>query len=124
MQEVGKVIRIIDNRSVLVNAGSNILDIGDKVKIYQVGEMIKDIDGSNLQEYVYVKDFLEVIDTEERYSVCQKKATRTKTLNLALTPLSKEITEHIPLTVDQNDIAPLNGFDPNVRIGDLVAVVD
>lgn len=35
---IGHVIRILDNYTVIVDAGANLLEIGDSIQIYQLGE--------------------------------------------------------------------------------------
>ena len=51
---IGNVIRIIDNRTLLVNIGKDVLQLGDKIQIYELGEMIKNFDGTDLCHYIYV----------------------------------------------------------------------
>lgn len=117
---IGNVIRIIDNRTVLVNAGKYELQVGQNVQIYEPGEEIKDLDGRVLSNYFFIKDELEVIQVEERYSVCQKKETVTKTYTpFALSPLLEhKETKYVPLNIDDADIDELKPIDPLVRVGD------
>lgn len=117
---IGNVIRIIDNRTVLVNVGHEYLSVGQTVQIYEPGEEIKDLDGRVLSNYSFIKDELEVVQVEDSYSVCQKQKTITKTYSpFALSPLleTKETT-YIPLNLDETDIQELKPKDSKVRVGD------
>ena len=116
---IGNVIRIIDTQTIIVNAGSNFLHIDDDIEVYVPGEPILDLDGSFLSNYNYIKERLTVIQVEPRFSICQKKETRTRTISFPLSPLLEtNITEHVPLRIDINDIEPLKKIDPLLRIGD------
>lgn len=117
---IGNVIRIIDHRTVLVNAGRDDLSVGQTVQIYEPCEEIKDLDGNVLCNYHFIKDELEVIQVETRYSVCQKQKSVTKTYSpFALSPLLEtKKTEYIPLNIDEADIQELKPKDSKVRIGD------
>lgn len=117
---VANVIRIIDNRTLLVNAGTNMLRVGQRVQVYEVGQEITDLDGTVLSRYFFIKDELEVIQVEDSYSVCQKTEKIVKTYNpFALSPLLEtKKTEYIPLNIDTSDIEELKPNDPLVRVGD------
>ena len=69
---IGQVVRILDDRTLIVNAGSDQLSVGDKVFIYVPVEPIIDLDGSELAMYERIKDKLKVIESTQHYSVCQK----------------------------------------------------
>jgi hypothetical protein len=116
---IGNVIRIIDDRTIIVNAGKHELNVGQTIQVYELGEEIKDLDGKVLCNYCYIKDELEVIQVEPSYSVCQKQETITKTYNFALSPLLEtKKTEYVPLNIDKSDIQELKPNDPLVRVGD------
>lgn len=123
---IGNVIRILDERTVIVNAGSDSLNVGDKIVIYTVVEPLYDLDGSLLSMFEYSKDTLEVIDTNTKYSVCKKMKTRKTeyhklaTAALAISPLlvSGGGIEYVPLNVDSESISPLKEVDPKIHLGD------
>lgn len=119
---IANVIRIIDNRTLLINTGIDTLSVGDTIQVYEPGQEIKDIDGRVLSNYTFIKDELEVIQVEDAYSVCQKKAYITKVSStFALSPLLEtRKTEYIPLNIDEADIEELKPVDPLIRIGDPV----
>lgn len=117
---IANVIRIIDERTLLVNAGTNELEPGQIIQVYEIGPEIKDIDGRVLDRYFFVKDELEVIRVENSYSVCQKQKTITKTYSpFALSPLLEtHETEYVPLNIDKADIESLKPTEPLIKIGD------
>lgn len=119
---IGNVIRILDNRTLIVNADSDRLSIGKEVTVYTPVEPILDIDGKELAIYEYPKDTLKVVDVNERYSVCRKVATRiaepSATTKFALSPLFQSKEEFIPLNVDEDEISPLKEIDKKIHVGD------
>ncbi len=116
---IGNIIRIIDNRTIIVNAGSGNLKVGQMIQVYEFGEPISDLNGKSLGNYIFIKDELEVIQVESRYSICKKMKTTTKTFDFALSPLLEtQTTEYIPLNIEPGDIKELKPLDPLVRIGD------
>ena len=116
---IGNVIRIIDNRTLLVNTGRGDLSVGQTIQVYVPGEEIMDLDGTVLSNYCFIKDELEVIQVEDTYSVCQKQKAITKNISFALSPLLEtKRTDYIPLNIDESDIQELKPKDPLVRVGD------
>ncbi|MDD3186398.1 MAG: hypothetical protein ACOX1S_05515 [Anaerostipes sp.] len=115
-KKIGSVIRIIDNRTIIVNAGKDRLCIGDTIKVYEKTEPILDLDGTELCIYEYTKDILEVIDVDTKYSVCQKKEFKN-TAAMSISPLLSK-KEYIPLNVDKEDIQPFEIKNHNIVVGD------
>jgi len=66
---LGKVIRIISEKSHYYWCRSDYLTEGDKVQIYTAGEEIKDLDGNSLGVYEYIKATLVVVQTSKNYSI-------------------------------------------------------
>lgn len=119
---IGNVIRIIDSQTLLVNVGKYDLKVGDIIQVYEHNEEILDLDGTPIGNYEFIKGELEVIQTEDAYSVCKSNATVTKAAPLfALSPLlEKEITSTVPLNVNSKDIKPVSIANPKITIGDPV----
>lgn len=116
---IGKVIRILDKYTLLVDVGSDILEVGSRIQVYEPIEMIKASDGTDLGFYNYIKDTLDVIRVEEHFSVCKKNESVSKTVSLVLSPLlERQVTESIPLKIDENDIQSLNPKEPLIKVGD------
>ncbi len=115
---IGKVIRILDEYSILVDAGSSDLKEGMVVQVYTPVEMITDTAGNPLGYYNYIKDTLKVVSTEPNFSLCRKIE---KPVYFALSPLlENRANENIPLNVDKDDIQPLSAIDPLIKVGDLI----
>ena len=54
--KIGNVIRIINNRSLIIDAGSDIVSVGDKIKVYEATDTLKNLDGTRLAVFEYTKD--------------------------------------------------------------------
>ena len=120
---VGKVIRILDEFTLLINAGEFSVTVGDTVQIYESSDPILDLDGSDLGSYVYVKDELEVVQVEPQYAICKKNKTVTKTssFGMALSPLLEHsFTEKVALPVNSQEFVPFPSFDKLIHVGDNV----
>lgn len=121
---LGNVIRIIDERTLIINVGNHELSVGDTIYIYEIGDTLKDLDGSILCSYEHIKDSLEVIEVNENYSVCKKnKELKNDSLSKALSSLALSPmlpTSYEPLKVDKKEIEPLTACDPIIHIGDPV----
>ena len=116
---IGNIIRIIDDRTVIVNVGKKILKVGDKIVVYEVGEPLFDITGEILANFEHQKEILQVIQTESQYSVCQKEENVTNKLVFAISPLLEtKKTESVPMKVEASDIQELKPHDRYVRVGD------
>lgn len=121
---IGHVIRILNEFTLVIDVGKSNISVDDEIEIYELGEPIKGIDGSVLSEYVYIKDKLNVIEVQDKYSICEKKVYKSAyTLNsfAALSPLLEEHKPNqIPLNVDRKDFQPFPSHDSKIHIGDLV----
>ena len=118
-EPIGKVIRILDQYTLLVDAGNDILTEGSHIQVYEPIEMITAPDGTELGFYDYIKDTLEVIRVEDHFSVCRKNESIPKTISLALSPLlDAHVTERVPLKIDEKDIQSLKPKEPLIKIGD------
>lgn len=118
-EPIGKVIRILDEYTLLVDAGNNILAKGVHIQVYEPIEMITAPDGTELGFYDYIKDTLEVIRVEDHFSVCCKIEPISKEIPLVLSPLLEtRVTERVPLKIDEKDIQSLKPKEPLIKIGD------
>ena len=123
-KEIGKVIRILDKYTLLINAGIGILEVGNKIQVYELGDEIRNLDDSVIGYYVFIKDELNVVQVEDNYSVCKKEKNVPKYSEsvFSFSPLLDDaLTRKEPLSVDEADISPIN--QPNdllIRVGDPV----
>lgn len=120
---IGNVIRILDKNTLIINSGTDAeMELGDIIQVYEFGEELKDLDGSILANFEHVKGELEIIRVEPSFSVCRSNKTIKRTVQpFSLSPiLEREITEPVPLRVDETQIRPLKPSDPIIRVGDPV----
>lgn len=119
MEKQIKVIKIIDDKTLVINAGrENGIETGNDIEIYQPGNEIIDPDtNKSLGTLDYIKAELEVVNVYPKMSVC--KDVRTKTYPFAsVLNLTQTYTE--TLNINPEDIS--GGFedvDKKIRIGDL-----
>ncbi len=114
---IGNVIRIIDDRTVIVDAGKGRLSVGDSIAIYEYGEPIYDLSGRQICNYEFIKAQLDVVEVNDVYSVC-KTQTVSKTVR-ALSPLLETtITEHKRLNIDKDSAEPLQEYSHRIAKGD------
>lgn len=115
---IGNVIRILDNRTIIVNTGKGVLEPNQIIQIYEVGDPLFDIDGEKICNYEYVKDELEVIFVHPLYSICRKFETKVTPNAIIANPLFTSKKEYIPLKVKEEDIKPFKPQNTYIKIGD------
>lgn len=116
---IGQVIRILDPLTIIINVGKSKLRTGDTVHVYQHGEELKDLDGSSLGHYEHIKGQFNVVQVEDKYSICQTAAVAESPLAPLITsPLLEK--KKIPMKLDSSEIAPLGSFDEKIHVGDPV----
>lgn len=106
---IGKVIRIIDDTEIIINAGEDILTVGDKITIYAIGDEITDLDGTNLGYYECDKATLTVVTTTQHYSICKTEKKYKKSTLGVITNFSTDVFigyEHI--SIDQEQAKPIS----------------
>ncbi|WP_317346864.1 hypothetical protein [Blautia argi] len=122
---LGNVIRILDNRTLIVNAGKDVLSKGNTIAVYVPVEPIYDLDGTELAIYEHIKDVLKVIAVNPTYSICQKQEMETidqPTISrFALSPLLEGKKEYVPLNVDDAEISPFS-VDEKIHVGDPIKI--
>ena len=117
-----RIVKIIHEYRVVVNAGSNYSVREDDIfEVYQPGQEITDPEtGESLGMLDYVKAKLRVVDVFPKMCVCENRDTKQKSL---LMPLSQNWTyeEKMPLKVLTTDISGgYEGIDKKIKVGDLV----
>lgn len=119
--KIGNVIRIVDNRTLIINVGSDMLDVGEEVKVYESLDTLKDLDGTELCVFEYTKATLKVTEVENFYSICKYQKTQIEKTVLAISPLLTSSSSHyVPLNVNEEEIEPLSPVDPTIHVGDPV----
>lgn len=118
---IGRVIRILDNSSIIINVGKSALKSGRRVQVFSVIDRIEDLNGETLGYFYHIKDELVTIQVEEGYSVCQKLLDSAWTG--ALSPLLEQVRRDPgDLLIDKKQIRPLPEADNVIHVGDAVKI--
>jgi hypothetical protein len=120
MSQNWKVVKIIDEYNIVVNAGyEHGINKGARLEIFVPGEEVIDPDtNESLGTLDTIKAYLEVKNVFPKMCVCENAETRQVSL-LAAYHLTREETK--PLNIDSSQISGgLNKTDRKIRIGDLV----
>lgn len=116
---IGQVVRIPDPMTIIINVGDDQLRVDDKVQVYYHGEELKDLDGSSLGNYEYIKELFKVIQVEKKYAICQTFTfVESPLATLATSPLLEK--KKVPMKLDKQEIMPLEHYDEKIHIGDPV----
>ena len=120
-----KIVKIIDEFKVVVNAGSNnFIKENDALEIYQPGQEVTDPEtGESLGTLDFVKAKLRVIDVFPKMCVCENRETERSSFLSIAQCLTYE--ENLPLNVQTTDISGgYEGIDKKIKVGDLVRKVN
>lgn len=126
MEENIKIVKIINEYQVVINAGSDeLIREGQHLEVFVRGTPIVDPDtGDELGTLDYVKAKLRVINVFPRMSVCENRETETRNRLVALSAMF-ETTEILPLNIDSKEISGgYEGIDKKIHVGDLVRTVN
>lgn len=119
---IGKVIKIPNEYTIIVNVGNDVLSVGDAIYIVEIGSDVIDPDtGKNLGSYDFVKAELDVDEVYPCFSVCRKiNYKKEKSFLQALSPLLEEKTTkyYEDLNVNPSANEHLKLMNESVNIGD------
>lgn len=121
MRDVFKIIRIIDDNNVVINAGKDhFLEDGEVLEVFITGDEIIDPDTNNsLGTLDIIKAKLEIKNLYEKMALCYNAETSTKNMLVEATSFLK--TSRLPLKVDMTQAQQLKTkSDKVIRLGDLV----
>ena len=118
-----KVIKIINNTSILINGGEdNEIKKNDEFEIYQPGIEVKDPDTDEILGILdYVKAVVTATTVYEKMSICQQIEIIPTSIQRLPTSIYADNKQVQFLNVDYEQIS--GGFenvDKTIRIGDLV----
>lgn len=118
-----KIVKIIDEYKVVVNAGgNNFIQEGTILEVYEPGAEVIDPDTKeSLGTLDFIKAKLRVVDVFPKMCVCENRETKkvSKFLITALDAMTYE--ENVPLNVQATDISGgYEGVSPKIKVGDLV----
>lgn len=121
-----KIVKIIDEYKVVVNAGSNdLIKPNDRLEVYQPGQEVTDPEtGESLGTLDFVKAKLRVVDVFPKMCVCENHDTRQQSVFVNFSQ-SFTYEEKLPLNVQTTDISGgYEGIDKKIKVGDLVRKVN
>lgn len=120
MSKVFKVIKIIDDKSLIINAGSfDDVKVGDRFEIYCVGEPIFDpYTKENLGTLDTIKDQLTVKTVYEKMCICYHPPVYHSSITYMNTSIFSKITEEKGINIDPTEISGANFASNVIKIGD------
>lgn len=119
-----EVIRIIDNKTIVINCGEkDNIEIGDKIKIYEPG--VELIDANTKESYGRLnttKVIVTVVDTMPKMCICKKRNFKYKNMLNPLDNFTKTIIDDEAIDVEISQIE--NGLSDNltVKLGDKATI--
>lgn len=117
----GRVVRILDNTSLIIDIGSDDIDVGDIVQVYTPLGTLEGIDGEILGSLEEIKAQLKVIRVEPSYAICKtQKKTGASRLSHAVTPMLDRVQIQETFAVNEDECNPFPTQDLSVHVGDPV----
>lgn len=123
--DVYNVIEIIDEYTLIINYGfENRAKKGDFLRIYSIGEVVKDATGKELGTIDNIKETVQVVTPYPRFSICKKISnTELEILN----PLSNLLINRMTakkLNVNEQQITNrvISEIEP-INVGDCATVL-
>jgi len=119
-----KVVKIIDDKQIVINAGSNsFVSRGNEFEIYQPGiEVLDDATGESLGSLDFVKARVEATTVYPKMSICKHIETEMRGA-LAMAAILAPTTVRVAQTLNVNSEDISGGFenvDKKINVGDLV----
>src|SRR5690625_401841 len=120
MVKTYRVVKIISDYLLVINAGKNDVKKGDEIEIFVPGENVIDEEtGESLGTLDKIKASIEVTNVYEKMSVCKNAETKTIDLpSLMAFGFTREETKR--LNVDPEQISGGLDYENKITIGDLV----
>ncbi len=121
--ELAKVIRIIDDFTIMIDRGYETGDIeeGTRITVFEPGPDIKDLEGNSLGKYDFTKANLVITEVFQRFSIAQNIEEGSP---FSVTNFLSGGQTKLVINVNEDEIEPLEPKDIQVRKGDLVRIDD
>lgn len=121
--EFAKVIRIIDDFTIMIDRGYETGDIeeGTRITVFEPGPEIKDLEGNILGKYDFTKANLVITEVFQRFSIAQNIEEGSP---FSVTNFLSGGQTKLVIDVNEDEIEPLEPKDIQVRKGDLVRIDD
>ncbi len=121
--ELARVIRIIDDFTIMIDKGYETADIkeGTEIIVFEPGPEIKDLEGNSLGRYDFTKAKLITTEVFQKFSIAQNiEEPSPFSVNDFLSGGKTKLL----INVDEEEIEPLAPKDIQVKKGDLVRIED
>jgi hypothetical protein len=121
----GRVIRIPDKYSVIIDVGSRDgVKKGMKFKIYEISESILTPEGEDLGRLEYIKAIVQVTQVQERFCIARntEREDATSTIFSVTKALTHQKTASLPVT--SKDIQPFPSLNSIIKIGDRATALE
>ena len=121
--EHARVIRIIDDFTIMIDRGYDTSDIeeGTRITVFEPGPEIKDLDGNSLGKYDFTKANLIITEVFQRFSIAQNIEEGSP---FSVTNFLSGGQTKLVINVNEDEIEPLEPKDIQVKKGDLVRIDD
>lgn len=117
-----KVIKILDEFTVVINAGATDVQLNDKIIIFEPGPTINDLDGTELGRYDFKKAELIVTEVYPNFTIA-KHLKEGNAFSLAKNLTGTTFMSNGPLVVNKNEITKISPKNPSIVVGDLVKLI-
>ena len=121
--ELARVIRIIDDFTIMIDKGyeTGNLEEGTRITVFEPGPEIKDLDGNSLGKYDFTKANLIITEVFQRFSIAQNIEEGSP---FTVTNFLSGGQTKLVINVNEDEIEPLEPKDIHVKKGDLVRIDD
>lgn len=118
-----QVIKIIDEYTLIIDIGSNRIEKGTWIAVYEKGPEIRDTNKKLLGTYDFTKAKLRVTEVYENFSVA-KHEIKSSPLSMDKILGGGGFVTNGPLPLkDKSEITRINPINTNIVIGDLVKII-
>lgn len=121
---LGKVIKIINDKTIAINVGSKELETGDYINILDKSvEIIDPYTEKSLGNYTFKKAKLQIKETHESFSIAEayKVETVENALSIAMNPLLRSSKRIVPLNTNKSENENITLENLEIRLGDEIS---
>lgn len=119
-----QVVNIIDKYTLIINYGAEKgAQSGQKLRIFDDGDEIKDLNGESLGRIDVVKDEVEIVLVYPKFSICKKIELVTKNIySFVNIETKEEVEKTLNISTDSISEIKYTSSEP-IKIGDYVKII-
>lgn len=119
-----QVVNIIDKYTLIINYGAEKgAQNGQKLRIFDEGDEIKDLNGESLGRIDVVKDEVEIVLVYPKFSICKKIELVTKNIySFVNIETKEEVEKTLNISTDSISEIKYTSSEP-IKIGDYVKII-